>query len=121
MELTTVLFLIFIGLCAGMLSGFIGVGGGLIIIPLLVLLGLTQHQAQGTSLAIMLPPIGILAAWNYHKEGFVEWKFALIIALAFIIGGYFSSKLAVRLDPKLLKRIFGFIMLIAGLKLIVGK
>jgi uncharacterized membrane protein YfcA len=121
MSFSTILFLALIGICAGLLSGFVGVGGGLIIIPLLMLLGLSQHQAQGTSLAIMLPPIGILAAMNYHKEGFVEWKYALIIALTFIVGGYFSSKFAVKLDPKTLKRIFGFVMLIGGLKLIFSK
>ena len=121
MEISTILILILIGICAGIFSGFVGVGGGLIIIPLLVLLGLSQHSAQGTSLAIMLPPIGILAAWNYHKAGFVEWKYAMIVAAAFILGGYFSSKWAVNLDSTTLKKIFGFIMLIGGLKLVLSK
>ena len=83
MSISTLIFLILIGLAAGLLSGFVGIGGGIVIIPLMMLLlGLDQHQAQGTSLAVMLPPIGILAAWNYHKSGFIEWRFALIIALA---------------------------------------
>ena len=111
MSTITLLFLILIGLAAGLLSGFIGVGGGIIIIPLLmILLGMTQHQAQGTSLAVMLPPIGILAAWNYHKAGFVDWKYALIISAAFIVGGYLSSKLAVNVDAKTLKKVFGIIL-----------
>ena len=122
MSITTLFLLILIGVCAGLLSGFVGVGGGLIIIPLLMLLvGFGQHLAQGTSLAVMLPPIGILAAWNYHKEGFVNWKYALIISLAFIVGGYFSSKWAVQLDQKTLKKVFGVILLIGGLKLIFSK
>ena len=122
MSFTTLLFLILIGLAAGLLSGFIGVGGGIIIIPLLMIfLGMSQHQAQGTSLAVMLPPIGILASWNYHKAGFVDWKFALIISATFIIGGYISSNWAVNIDVKSLKKFFGIMLLIGGLKLIFGK
>ena len=122
MSFTTLFFLILIGLAAGLLSGFIGVGGGIIIIPLLMIfLGMSQHQAQGTSLAVMLPPIGILAAWNYHKAGFVDWKFALIISATFIIGGYISSNWAVNIDVKSLKKFFGIMLLIGGLKLIFGK
>ena len=119
MSISTLLLLILIGLSAGLLSGVVGVGGGIIIIPLLMLLiGLDQHQAQGTSLAVMLPPIGILAAWNYNKAGFVEWKYALIIAATFIIGGYLGARWAVTVDARSLRKIFGVIMLIGGLKLI---
>lgn len=122
MSLTTLLFLVIIGLCAGLISGFVGIGGGLIIIPLLMLLvGFGQHAAQGTSLAVMLPPIGILAALNYHKEGFVNWKYALVISMAFIIGGYFSSKWALSIDEKTLKKIFGLMLLLGGFKLIFTK
>ena len=122
MSLTTLLFLVIIGLCAGLISGFVGIGGGLIIIPLLMLLvGFGQHAAQGTSLAVMLPPIGILAALNYHKEGFVNWKYALVISMGFIIGGYFSSKWALSIDEKTLKKIFGLMLLLGGFKLIFTK
>ena len=87
MSISTILILIIIGLLAGILSGIVGIGGGLLMIPMLIFfLGLSQHAAQGTSLAVMLPPIGILAAMNYYKAGFIEWKFALIIAITFIIG-----------------------------------
>jgi uncharacterized membrane protein YfcA len=122
MSILTFLILIVIGILAGILSGVVGVGGGLIVIPLLVvLLGLSQHESQGTSLAMMLPPIGILAAINYHKAGFVKWEYAIIIAFSFIIGGYFGSKYAVSLKPDMLKRIFGIIMLIASFKMIFSK
>ena len=122
MSILTCLILIVIGILAGILSGVVGVGGGLIVIPLLVvLLGLSQHESQGTSLAMMLPPIGILAAINYHKAGFVKWEYAIIIAFSFIIGGYFGSKYAVSLKPDMLKRIFGIIMLIASFKMIFSK
>ena len=119
MSISTLFLLILIGMSAGLLSGIVGVGGGIIIIPLLMLLiGMDQHQAQGTSLAVMLPPIGILAAINYNKAGFIDWKYAMIIAIAFILGGYFGSRWAVAVDARMLKKIFGVIMLIGGLKLI---
>ena len=122
MSISTCIILITIGILAGILSGVVGVGGGLIIIPLLIiLLGLSQHEAQGTSLAVMLPPIGILAAINYHKAGFVKWEYAMIIAITFIIGGYFGSKYAVTLRPEIVKRVFGIVMLIGALKMIFSK
>ena len=104
MTITTILFLIVIGLLAGMLSGIVGIGGGLLMIPMLIFfLGLSQHAAQGTSLAVMLPPIGILAAMNYYKAGFVEWKFAVSVS------------------PTVLKKIFGAVLLVAAIKMIFGK
>ena len=122
MSISTIIILIIIGLLAGILSGIVGIGGGLLIIPMLIFfLGLSQHAAQGTSLAIMLPPIGILAAMNYYKADFIEWKFALIIAATFIIGGYFGSKFAVSVSPTLLKKIFGAVLLVAAIKMIFGK
>jgi len=122
MSISTCIILIVIGILAGILSGVVGIGGGLIMIPLLIiLLGLSQHEAQGTSLAVMLPPIGILAAINYHKAGFVKWEYAMIIAITFIIGGYFGSKYAVTLRPEIVKRVFGIVMLIGALKMIFSK
>jgi uncharacterized membrane protein YfcA len=118
-SLGTILILVAIGILAGILSGFVGVGGGMIIVPALIyFLGLTQFQAQGTSLAIMLPPIGILAFYNYHKTGNVEISYALVIALTFIIGGYIGSKLALRLPEQKVKLIFGIIMLYASIRMI---
>ena len=122
MSILTFAMLIIIGLLAGILSGLFGVGGGLILIPLLiVLLGLTQHQAQGTALFAMLPPIGILAAMNYFKQGYVKSEYAVVIALSFVIGGYFGSKLSLSLPPQTVRRIFGVVMLIGGFKLIFSK
>tara|TARA_B100000902_G_scaffold137256_1_gene135501 strand:+ start:39336 stop:39704 length:369 start_codon:yes stop_codon:yes gene_type:complete len=122
MTYTTIIILVVIGLLAGILSGIVGIGGGLIIIPMLILfLGTSQHVAQGTSLAVMLPPIGFLAALNYYKAGFVEWKFALIIAITFIIGGYFGSKFAIGISPSILKKVFGALLFIAAIRIIFSR
>ena len=121
MEITigTVLILVGIGMFAGMLSGFIGVGGGVVIVPGLVyFLGLTQFQAQGTSLALMLPPIGILAFYNYYKAGNVNLVYAAIIAVTFIIGGYFGSKISLRLNPSKVKLLFGILMLYVAIRMV---
>ena len=119
MSVSTFIILIVIGLLAGILSGLVGVGGGILMIPLLIIfLGLTQHEAQGTALFAMLPPIGILAAINYYKEGFVKWEYAIVIAFTFVIGGYLGSKLSLSLPPQMVRRIFGVIMLIGAIKLI---
>ncbi|MGL2966386.1 sulfite exporter TauE/SafE family protein [Flavobacterium sp. XGLA_31] len=121
MNVSTVLILMFVGLVAGMLSGLIGIGGGIIIVPMLLYIGLTQQQAQGTSLAVMLPPIAFLAVLNYHKAGQVEWKYAMIIALFFIIGSYYGSKIAINIDQKTLRKIFGVILLIIAGKMLMTK
>ncbi|MDD5149008.1 MAG: TSUP family transporter [Flavobacterium sp.] len=115
MTIGTIFILICIGLVSGMLSGLIGIGGGIIIVPMLLLLGLTQQQSQGTSLAVMLPPIAFLAVLNYHRAGQIEWKYAVIISALFIVGSYYGSKIAIGIDQKTLKKIFGFVLLlIAG-------
>ena len=80
MTVSQFVILIVIGLISGFLAGVLGVGGAIVVIPALVfILGLSQHEAQGTSLAFMLPPVGVLATWNYYKEGYVNWKFALVL------------------------------------------
>ncbi len=122
MTITELVVLLLTGLLAGFISGSLGVGGGIVIVPSLVfLLGLTQHQAQGTSLALLLAPIGILAVLNYHKSGFINWKYAIILMLAFVMGGYLGSVLSVQLPEKNLKQIFGLLMLVVGTKMILGK
>lgn len=122
MNLSFIVFLVIIGLLAGLFSGLLGVGGGLVMIPLMVvLLGYSQHEAQGTSLAVLAIPVTFLAAYNYYTEGFVNWKFALIIAVSFLIGGFFGSKLAITIDKDLLKKIFGVILIIAAIKMFLGK
>ena len=114
-----ILALVIIGLAAGILSGMFGVGGGIIIVPALVFfLGMTQHQAQGTSLGLMLLPIGFLAAWNYYNTGNLNIKYGLIIAATFVAGGYFGSKLSLGIDQIILKRIFGILMIVVAIKMI---
>ena len=122
MDITTCIILIVIGLLAGILSGLVGVGGGILMIPLLIMfLGVTQHEAHGTAIFAMLPPIGILAAMNYYKEGFVKWEYAAVMALTFVVGGYFGSKLSISLPDQTVRKVFGVIMLIGAIKLIFSK
>jgi len=122
MDTTTVFILIAIGLMAGVFGGLFGVGGAVIMIPALVyFLSVDQHTAQGTSLAVMLPPIGLFAAYNYYKAGQVNIWYALIIAAAFMIGGYFGSMIALKLPEQLMRKIFGVFLLLTALKLIFSK
>jgi uncharacterized membrane protein YfcA len=121
MDIQNIIILILIGICAGLLSGLVGVGGGIVMVPLLLLIGLNQHQAQGTSLAVLALPVTFIAAYNYHKAGHLDWKIAVIIAIFFIIGAFFGSKLAINIDQKMLKKIFGFILLFFSLKMILSK
>ncbi len=117
-----VIILLFIGLVAGMLSGMIGIGGGVIIVPALVyFLGTSQHTAQGTTLAMFLIPIGILGVMNYYKAGHIDIRIALIIAITFVVGSFFGSRIAISLNQEMLKRIFGVLMLLLALKMIIGK
>jgi uncharacterized membrane protein YfcA len=121
MTLTTILFLLCIGLFAGFLSGLIGIGGGIVMVPLLLLLGMSQHQSQGISLAVLAVPVTALAAFNYYKEGYIDLKYAAVIAVFFVIGGYLGSKFAIQIDEKMLRKVFGFILLIVAGKMILGK
>lgn len=122
MTLTTLFILLSVGLLAGFLSGMVGIGGGIIIVPVLVyFLGFSQHQAQGTTLFMFLLPIGILGVINYHKEGYVDYKTALIICSTFIFGSYFGSKLSISLDQKMVKQLFGAIIVLLGIKMLLGK
>lgn len=125
MTVATILILIIIGLSAGILSGLVGVGGGIVMVPLFVLfLGLTQHNAQGLSLAVMLPPVTFLAVYNYHTAGTggnIDWRIALTVSLLFAIGGFIGSKIALQIDQRMLKKIFGVFMLLVAVKLIFTK
>ena len=122
MTLTTVIILLIIGLLAGILSGMVGVGGGILMVPMFVFfLGLSQHNAQGMSLAVMLPPVTFFAVYNYHKAGDLDWKMALIVSLLFFIGGFLGSKIALQIDQRMLRKVFGVFMLIVALKLIFTK
>jgi len=122
METTTALILIVIGLMAGVFGGIFGIGGAIIMIPAMVyFLGVDQHTAQGTSLAVMLPPIGLFAAYNYYKAGQVNLWYAVIIAVSFMIGGYFGSKIALNLPEHIMKKVFGIFLIIMALRLIFTK
>ena len=124
MNMTLIISLIAIGLLGGMLSGMFGIGGGVIMVPLMVfLLSFTQHQAQGTSLAVLSFPVAFVAAYNYYNSGdnIVDWKFAAIIAVSFIVGGYFGSKLAISINQTMLKKIFSIVLLIAAIKMFFSK
>jgi uncharacterized membrane protein YfcA len=122
MNLGTILILIIIGILAGIFGGLFGVGGAIIMIPALVyFLGVDQQTAQGTSVAIMLPPIGLLAAYNYYKAGFVNIWYAVIIAAAFLVGGYFGSKIALYLPENVMKKIFGILLILIAVKMIFSK
>ncbi len=122
MAASTVIILILIGLVAGVFSGLIGIGGALIIIPALIfILHMDQYTAQGTSLAIMLPPIGLLAAYNYYKAGALNLQYALIIAAAFFVGGYLGSKFAVSIPVEILRKIFAIVLIAIAIKMLWSK
>jgi hypothetical protein len=113
---------ILLGLVVGITSGFIGIGGGVIIIPLLVFLfGFTQQQAQGTTLALMVPPIGLLAAWIYYRQGYVNLEAAAYICIGFFVGGLLGARFATSLPNVMLQKIFGCVLLLISLKMIFGK
>lgn len=113
---------VLLGVVAGILGGLIGVGGGVIIVPCLVFIfGMSQHQAQGTTLALLVPPIGLLAAYNYYQRGYVDLKVAALICLGFVAGSYFGSKLAVSYSNTALQRIFGAAIMLIGLKMLWPK
>ena len=133
MELTTFITLLIIGLLAGIASGYVGIGGGIIIIPSLIyFLGLDQYQAQGVSLALMLPPIGVLAFYKYYQSGsfnleiegqIVENKlliYAFLMAVFFVVGGWLGAKWSLKTPVHIVKLIFGSFMLYASIKMILN-
>jgi uncharacterized membrane protein YfcA len=121
-NMETIIIILIIGAVAGVFGGFIGIGGGLIVVPALIyFMGMSQHGAQGTSLAMMLPPIGALAVYNYYKAGEVDFKVAGILCISFIIGSFFGSKIAVSISPYQLKKAFGVIIILLGFKMLFWK
>ena len=113
------IILVLIGLIAGLLSGIVGIGGGIIIVPALVyFVGFSQRQAQGTSLAILLLPIGLLAVMQFYKAGYVNTKATAVIALAFVIGSYFGSRIALTVPQESLKKIFAMLLLVIAVKIL---
>lgn len=114
-----IIILLLIGLAAGMLSGMVGVGGGIIVVPALVFfLGFSQHEAQGTSLGLLLLPVGILAVLNYYNKGFIDIKVVIIMSLAFVVGSWGGSKLALTLPQGTVKKIFAVFLLYTSFKML---
>jgi uncharacterized membrane protein YfcA len=117
-----VVILLIVGLVAGYLSGLIGIGGGIIIVPILVyLMNIDQKTAQGTTLFMFLLPIGILGVYNYHKGGFISYKTALIMAGTFVVGSYLGSKTVMAMDTKVVKQVFGAFIILIGIKMLLNK
>ena len=119
MTIATMILLIVIGLAAGFLSGLVGIGGGVLIVPALVIfLGFSQKLAQGTSLGILLLPVGILAVMQYYKQGYLNVNYVAIIAIAFVLGGFLGSKLALSLSDEKMKKIFAIVMMLIAIKML---
>jgi uncharacterized protein len=124
MPIQEIIIVLIIGLMAGVLSGLVGVGGGIILVPALVyFLSYTQHQAQGTSLGVLTFPVVILAFLTYYQECKkmnvpLDFRVIAVLAAGFIIGGYFGSHLAVRIDKELLKKIFAVILFYTAFKML---
>lgn len=119
MNYSQLLLCLAIGGAAGSLSGMVGIGGGIVVVPALVfLLGMSQHTAQGTTLAMMVPPIGILAAWTYFRQGFVNLPVAMWVAAGFVCGGLLGARLAVALSEVVLERVFAVTLILIGVKIL---
>ncbi|HEY8690900.1 MAG TPA: sulfite exporter TauE/SafE family protein [Chitinophagaceae bacterium] len=119
MTIQTILILIIVGIIAGILSGLVGIGGGIVIVPALVFfLGFSQKMAQGTSLGILLLPIGILAVLQFYKAGYVDLKTVWLVALGFLVGGYFGSKIALSLPQDTVKKIFAIFLILIAIKML---
>lgn len=122
MNIQILVYLILIGILAGLLSGLVGVGGGIIMVPLLVMFfGFNQQEAQGTSLAVLAVPVTAAAVYNYYKAGQINLKYAAIIAVFFVLGSIIGSKFALTLDQKTLKKIFAVVLLLIAGKMLLEK
>jgi uncharacterized protein len=120
--MVNILLYLLLGLVAGSLSGLIGIGGGVIIVPALALFfGMSQHQAQGTTLALLVPPVGLLAALTYYRQGYVDLKIAAFICIGFFLGGFLGAKLAIGLSNIILEKVFGVALLLIAVKMIFFK
>src|ERR1043165_3387617 len=120
MSIHTILILILVGIAAGMLGGLVGVGGGIIIVPSLIYFcAFSQKMAQGTSLGILLLPIGILGVIQYYKAGYVDMKYVLLISAGFLAGSYFGSKIALSLPQETVKKIVAIILILVAVKMLV--
>lgn len=118
MSFTMMAGLLMLGAVAGYFSGLIGIGGGIIIVPALVMFfGFSQHLAQGTTLAMLIPPVGILAALTYYQQGMVDLKTAGLLCVGFVLGGYFGGKFATILSPASLRKVFAVVLALIAIRL----
>ena len=119
MSMQAIIVLLLVGLAAGILGGLVGVGGGIIIVPSLIyFLGFSQKQAQGTSLGILLLPVGILGVLEYYKAGYVDMRTVWLVSIGFLAGSYFGSKIALSLSQETVKKIFAVLMILIALKML---
>lgn len=122
MTTTQILILLIIGFFAGVLSGMVGIGGGIVIVPVLVyFFGFSQHKAQGTTLFLFVLPVGILGAMNYYKAGNIDIKTALILCSTFVFGSFFGSKITLGLDQATVKKVFAVVIMIISIKMLTDK
>ncbi|MEQ1734218.1 MAG: sulfite exporter TauE/SafE family protein [Bacteroidia bacterium] len=122
MNTQTFIILVAIGLLAGLLSGVMGIGGGIIIVPALIyFLSLTQHQAQGISLGVLIMPVGILAVINYYKAGNLNFQYSAFIALGFVVGGFIGSKISLGMSQDAIKKVFSVVLIVVAVKMLIGK
>ena len=120
--MTDLILYILLGIVAGIFSGLIGVGGGVILVPALVFLfGLSQHTAQGTTLALLVPPIGLPAAWTYYQSGYVDPKIAAFICVGFVVGALLGAKFATDLSNAALEKVFAVALLLIGAKMLLTR
>jgi uncharacterized protein len=117
--MATIIGLIVLGIVAGVLSSMVGIGGGIVIVPTLVMaFGLAQHNAQGTTLAMLSFPVALASVYNYHKAGQVSWHFVLWLCLGFVVGSYFGSQYALQIPAKSIKRVFAVVMIVIAIKML---
>ena len=122
MGLATVLALVGIGLMAGVFSGLFGVGGGVVVVPALILLLKVKHsEALGTSLAALVPPVGIFGALEYYRNGYVNIKYAALIALGLAIGAYVGARIVIGLPPGVVRRIYALFLFLLAIRLLLQK
>ena len=113
---------VLIGATAGVLSGLLGIGGGIILVPALVLvIGLTQHQAQGTTLVLLTAPFGLLAALTYYQSGYADLKIAAFLGIGFFFGAFLGAKVATNIPTDVLEKLFGVALVLLGLKMLLSK